>query len=98
MSDRPPTYDRRRANDEQMGYLTGKMEEFGDILKSHLESDAKHLEGIAAKLDKLEDKVTEKFTTVETIIKVIKLIFLGLAAVLTFKFGDIATIYHSLFP
>lgn len=90
-------FDRRRANDEQMGYLTGKLEEFGEVLKKHLADDAEVLGKIHDKLDKLEDKVSEKFTTVETTFKVIRFIALAIGAVLTFKFGDVAQIYHSLF-
>jgi len=90
-------YDRRRATDEHIGYLTGKLEEFGEALKSHLAEDASAKRGIHDKLDKLEDKVSEKFTTVETIFKVIKFTGLAIIAVLTFHFGDITNIWHTIF-
>lgn len=85
--------ERRRESDQQIGYLLGKMEEFGDTLKQHLKDDTDVLGRIHEKLDKLEDKVSEKFTTVETVFKVLKFIGLALVAVLTFKFGDIAALW-----
>ncbi len=89
--------ERRRATDEQIGYLTGKLEEFGEVLKAHLVEDQRHLEGIAAKLDKLEDKVSEKFTTVETVLKVFQWLGAVSIGLLTLKFGDVISLIKGLF-
>lgn len=89
--------ERRRETDVQIGYLTGKLEEFGEILKSHLTEDAKHLENIATKLDKLEDKVSEKFTTVETTFRVFRWIGAALVALATLQWGDLAQLIEKLF-
>lgn len=89
--------ERRRQADVQIGYLTGKLEEFGEILKDHLAEDAKHLETIAAKLDKLEDKVSEKFTTVEATFRVFRWLGAALVALATFQWGDLAQLIEKLF-
>ena len=89
--------ERRRAADEQLGYLTGKMEELGELLKGHLTSDTIQLGVIHEKLDKLEDKVSEKFTTVETVFRVFKWLGAVIVAVLTLKFGDVGELIASMF-
>lgn len=75
----------RRQNDVQLGYLTGKMEEMAATIIT-----------IAVKLDKLEDKVTEKFTTVETVIRIGKYAVAIVGALLTLKFGDLAPLWKAL--
>ena len=78
--------ERRRSSDQQLGYLTGKLEEVLEITKEN--SD---------RLTKLEDQVAEKFTTVETLFKVVKFGGLAIGAILTFKFGDVAQLWHAFF-
>jgi hypothetical protein len=87
----------RRQNDTQLGYLTGKVEDFGAAFKDHLAADAQAFAKILEKLDKLEDKVSDKFATVETIFKVGKFVALVVAAIATLKWGSIPDLYHLFF-
>lgn len=64
--------------DEKVGYLIAKMEEQGESLNK-----------VATKVDYLEKAVNEKFTTVETLIKVFKFAGVATIAIATFKFGDV---------
>lgn len=72
--------------DEKIGYLIAKVEE--------IQADQKAL---AAKLETLETRVDEKFTTVETVLKTLRFLGLFLAAVATFKFGDLPGLWTKLF-
>lgn len=75
----------RRQDDKQIGYMTAKLEEVLDLAKSH-----------ETRLDVLEKNIAEKFTTVETVFKILKFTGLAIAAVLTFKFGDVAQLWQTL--
>lgn len=70
----------------KIGYLIAKVEE--------MQVDQQKLAG---KLDALEEKVNEKFTTVETVLKTLKFLGLALVAVATFKFGDLGSLWSKLF-
>lgn len=78
--------ERRRSGDQQLGYLTGKVEELLAMVKTN--SD---------RLTRLEDNVAEKFTTVETVLKVLKWAGALVGALLTFKFGDVGQLISGLF-
>ena len=71
--------------EEKIGYLVAKAEEQG-----------RDLEAVSVKIQKLEDTVAKKLHTVEIVIGVVKFLGLALAAVLTFKFGDVSRLWDNL--
>ena len=73
-------------NDEKLGYLIAKVEE--------LALDVKEMRG---KYDALEKRVEDKFRTAEITLRILKFIGLAVAAVLTFKFGDLPSLWFKLF-
>lgn len=72
--------------DEKVGYLQAKVEE--------IKSDAIRVE---QKLDNLSELVAKKFTTAETVFKIMKFGAVVVVAVVTFQFGDIKEWYNLLF-
>ena len=62
----------------KIGYLIAKIEEQGEDLHR-----------VVAKVDYLEKLVSEKLTTVETLIKVVKFLGVATVAIVTLQFGDI---------
>ena len=71
---------------EKIGYLISKVEDQGHVLQN-----------VVQKVDYLEKKVSEKFNTVETVIKIGKFIGLGAMAIATLKFGDITRLWYHFF-
>lgn len=71
---------------EKIGYLIAKMEEIGTDQKA-----------LAVKVDSLEARVNEKFTTVETALKVLKYLGIFIVAVATLKFGDLPALWSKVF-
>ncbi len=78
--------ERRRSTDQQLGYLTGKVEEIGRLLVQ-----------VDARAEALEKRVDEKFVTVETTFKILKWTAAFIGALLTFKFGDVAQLWEAFF-
>lgn len=72
--------------EEKVGYLIAKVEEQGADLKSAMD-----------KLDSLEKRVDEKFRTAEATFRVLKGIGLIVVAALTFKFGDVTSLWNKWF-
>lgn len=72
--------------DEKIGYLIAKVEE--------IQSDQKTL---VVKVEALEKRVDEKFIAAETTLKVLKYSGLFLVAILTFKFGDVPSLWNKFF-
>lgn len=72
--------------EEKLGYLIAKVEEIGANQKT-----------LAGKVDALEARVNEKFTAVETTLKIVKYTGLVLMALATLKFGDLPGIWTKLF-
>lgn len=72
--------------EEKVGYLIAKVEEQGNDLKAAVD-----------KLDKLEQRVEDKFKTAEATFRVLKGIGLIVVAVLTFKFGDVSSLWAKWF-
>lgn len=64
---------------EKIGYLISKVEDQGQVLQN-----------VVQKVDYLEKTVSEKLTTIETLIKVFKFLGVATVAILTFQFGDIS--------
>jgi tetrahydromethanopterin S-methyltransferase subunit G len=73
------------VDEERFGYLIAKVEEISE--------DFRELKG---RFDTLEKRVEEKFTTVETALRIVKYVGLVLLALLTFKFGDIPGLWVKL--
>lgn len=74
------------STDEKLGYLIAKVEEQGKDLKT-----------VTERFDALEREVREKFKTVETTFRVLKFLGYAVAAVLTFKFGDLPALWKNFF-
>lgn len=72
--------------EEKLGYLIAKAEEQG-----------KDFQELKTRFDALEKRVEDKFKTAEATFRVFK--FIGAAAllILTFKLGDLPTLWHSFF-
>ena len=71
---------------QQIGYLISEVKDLRadhDILKH--------------KVDALSDLIRDKFKTAELTLKIFKFIGLVLAALLTFKFGDITRLWYYFF-
>lgn len=71
---------------EKIGHLIASVEA--------LREDQAHM---AIKLDALEKLVAQKLNTVETVFRILKFGGLALIAILTFKFGDVASLWRSFF-
>ena len=72
--------------EEKIGYLIAKVEEQA--------ADQKKL---TERFDSLERKVEDKFRTAEVAIRIFKFIGLAILAILTFKFGDVKTLWTTFF-
>ncbi len=72
--------------EEKLGYLIAKTEE--------MQKDQQELKG---RFDALEQRVDGKFRTAETTFRILKAAGLIAVAVLTFKFGDVTTLWHKVF-
>lgn len=73
-------------SEEKLGYLIAKVEELGE--------DMRELKG---KYNALEQRVDEKFKTAEATFRVLKILGLITIAVLSFKFGDLPSLWRGLF-
>lgn len=73
-------------SDEKLGYLIAKVEELGEDMK-----------GLKDSHEALEKRVEDKFRTAEITFRIFKFIGLVIAAVLTFKFGDLPALYIKFF-
>ena len=73
-------------NDEKIGYLIAKVEEFSSDIKS-----------LSEKVEALEKRVEDKFKTAEATFRIIKFIGAIGLAVLTIKFGDIPSLWSRFF-
>ena len=73
-------------NDEKIGYLIAKVEEFSSDIKS-----------LSTKVDALEKRVDDKFKTAEATFRVVKFIGAIALAILTIKFGDIPSLWSRFF-
>jgi hypothetical protein len=71
--------------DQKVGYILAKLEEMSE--------DGKELKG---RFDALEQRVETKFRTAETTFRILKYAGLISVAVLTFKFGDVVTLWKSI--
>lgn len=71
--------------EEKVGYLLRAVEEN--------KSDVKHL---TMQVDELSQMVAKKFNTAETTLRIIKWFGLAIVAILTFKFGDITSLWQNL--
>lgn len=72
--------------EKNLGYLIAKVEEISEDQKT-----------LAVKVDALEAKVNEKFTTADAVLKTFKILGAILLAVATIKFGDIPGLWIKLF-
>ena len=73
-------------NDEKIGYLIAKVEEYGSDLKV-----------LTTKVDALEQRVEDKFKTAEATFRVVRFIGAIALAILTIKFGDIPSLWSRFF-
>ena len=92
--------ERRRSNDELLGKLTEFMEASKDFRKTTLEQTEKlhdKLEEKFAAMDKRFASIESELSIYKTVYKTLKFIGLALAAVATFKFGDVSTIWKRVF-
>ena len=82
----------RRHTDEQIGYLTGKLESIDDKLGSHMDSEEEKIERINNRIDGLEDKmdrILAKHNTVKVVFSTLKFLGTVLFLIVTLKAGDI---------
>ena len=80
------------SNDNQIGYLTKAIEDLASMVKSHMDKE----EGDRSKLDARLSKIEEDISLARWIVKVIKVLFWTGVFLLTFKFGDIKTLWTNL--
>ena len=79
--------------EQQIGYLISQLNEQKEMLTR---IDTLVLDRIDSRLDALEKLVESKFRTAEIVFKTLKVIFLLAVAVLTWKWGDLPSLWASL--
>jgi uncharacterized membrane protein YjjP (DUF1212 family) len=79
----------RRMDDQQIGYLTAKVEGLESLLKNHIENEESKLEAVHTKLD----KALEQLSLYRFMLMFLKTVGYTLLFVLAFKFGDIKSLW-----
>lgn len=82
----------RRHTDEQLGYISGKMEALDAKLDSHMDSEEEKIEKLEKRIDNIDEKMDQillKHNTAKVVWSVVK--FLGTVGflIVTLKMGDI---------